>query len=229
MSDIFLVRHGETAWNRELRFQGQIDVPLNDLGLTQAQRLADRLRHEWQAGFDKPLHLVSSDLQRAHQTASALGQALDLPITAHAALREQHFGLFEGLLSADIQRDHADVWHQWLQFQADFAIPGGGESTRQFHARVCQAVRQLAHTHADRTLVIVTHGGVLDMLWRSAQGIPLDGPRTCDIPNVGLNQMRWVGEQPEIVRWADTAHLDGLPEQPSFKQRLRPLGADSRA
>ena len=101
MSDIFLVRHGETAWNRELRFQGQIDVPLNDLGLTQAQRLADRLRQEWKGGFDKPLHLVSSDLQRAHQTATTLGQALHLPVTAHAPLREQHFGLFEGLLSAD--------------------------------------------------------------------------------------------------------------------------------
>ena len=101
MADIFLVRHGETAWNRELRFQGQIDVPLNDLGLTQAQRLADRLRVEWQSGFDKPLRLFSSDLQRAHQTAQTLGQALGLAVTAHAPLREQHFGLFEGLLSAD--------------------------------------------------------------------------------------------------------------------------------
>ena len=136
MADIFLVRHGETAWNRELRFQGQIDVPLNDLGLTQAQRLADRLRVEWQSGFDKPLRLFSSDLQRAHQTATTLGQALNLPVTAHAPLREQHFGLFEGLLSADIQRTHADVWQLWLQFDADFAIPGGGESTRAFHARV---------------------------------------------------------------------------------------------
>ena len=223
MADIFLVRHGETAWNRELRFQGQIDVPLNDLGLTQAQRLADRLRVEWQPGFDKPLRLFSSDLQRAHQTATTLGQALNLPVTAHAPLREQHFGLFEGLLSADIQRTHADVWQRWLQFDADFAIPGGGESTRAFHARVCQAVRGLAQTHADHTLVIVTHGGVLDMLWRSAQGLPLDGPRTCDIPNVGLNRMRWLGEQPEILVWADTAHLGGLPEQPNFKQRLRPV------
>ena len=98
MADIFLVRHGETAWNRELRFQGQIDVPLNDLGLTQAQRLADRLQVEWQSGFDKPLRLFSSDLQRAHQTAQTLGQALGLAVTAHAPLREQHFGLFEGLL-----------------------------------------------------------------------------------------------------------------------------------
>ena len=164
MADIFLVRHGETAWNRELRFQGQIDVPLNDLGLTQAQRLADRLRLEWQSGFDKPLRMFSSDLQRAHQTAQTLGQALGLAVTAHAPLREQHFGLFEGLLSADIQRDHADVWQRWLQFDADFAIPGGGESTRAFHARVSQAVRGLAQAHADHTLVIVTHGGVLDML-----------------------------------------------------------------
>ena len=223
MADIFLVRHGETAWNRELRFQGQIDVPLNDLGLTQAHRLADRLRVEWHSGFDKPLRLFSSDLQRAHQTAAALGQALDLPVTTHAPLREQHFGLFEGLLSADIQRAHADVWQRWLQFDADFAIPGGGESTRTFHARVSQAVRGLAQAHADHTLVIVTHGGVLDMLWRSAQALPLDGPRTCDIPNVGLNRMRWLGEQPEILLWADTAHLGGLPEQPNFKQRLRPV------
>lgn len=216
MTELIFIRHGETDWNRQQRFQGQIDVPLNATGHAQAARLAARL------AATPPDLLFSSDLQRARETAAPLAQAWALPATPVPGLREQGFGVLEGLDVPTIQQQHPDLWAQWLVHRADFALPGG-ESLRQFHARVMAAVQALAEAHAGRQLTIVTHGGVLDMLWRSAQGLPLDGPRTCDIPNVGLNRMRWLGEQPEILVWADTAHLGGLPEQPNFKQRLRPV------
>lgn len=211
-TELILIRHGETDWNRELRFQGQLDVPLNAIGLEQARRVAERMAQE-------PLQvLVSSDLQRARQTAQAVAgrvQALD-PVL-DAALREQHFGIVEGLQVADIKARYPRAWEQWVRFDADFTFEGG-ESTRVFHGRVLAAVRALARRHAGRTLAVVTHGGVLDMVYRSARGLPLSGARVSEIPNAGINRVRLQGERIEIVDWADTRHLADLPPQPVYDQ-----------
>ena len=129
-------------------------------------------------------------------------------------LREQCFGVLEGLDVPTIKARHPDLWTQWLEHRADFALPGG-ESLRQFHTRVVDAVKALAEAHPGRRVTVVTHGGVLDMLWRTAHGLPLDGLRRCDIPNTGLNHLRWRQGTLDIVRWADASHLDGLPAQPS--------------
>jgi probable phosphoglycerate mutase len=201
------IRHGETDWNRQQRFQGQIDVPLNDIGLEQARRLGERLAAE-------PADvLVCSDLTRTQQTAQPLAAAWGLPPQLAPGVREQNFGVLEGLDVPTIQRQHADLWADWLQHRADFALPGG-ESLRQFHARVMATVRDLAAQHAGRSVAVVTHGGVLDMLWRTAHQQPLDGLRRCDIPNTGINQLRWRDGVLFIDRWADAAHLAGLPAQP---------------
>ncbi len=215
MTELILIRHGETDWNRELRFQGQLDVPLNAVGHEQARRVAERLAQA-------PLqHLVSSDLLRARQTAEPVGahplQPVPLAPELSMALREQHFGIAEGLRVADIKAQHAEAWARWVRFEADYAFEGG-ESTRQFHARVVAAVQALGRRHAGQTLVVVTHGGVLDMVYRTARGLSLSGPRQSEIPNAGLNRVRVVGESIEIVQWADTAHLADLPPQPVYDQ-----------
>ncbi len=208
MTDFLFIRHGETDWNRQQRFQGQIDVPLNDLGHTQARRLGERLAGE------PTEHLISSDLQRAQQTAAPLATAWQAAPALMPGLREQCFGVLEGLDVPTIKARHPDLWTRWLEHRADFALPGG-ESLQQFHARVIAAVKALAEAHPGRRLTVVTHGGVLDMLWRTAHGLALDGLRTCDIPNTGLNHLRWRQGTLDIVRWADASHLDGLPAQPS--------------
>jgi probable phosphoglycerate mutase len=200
-TELSFIRHGETDWNLQQRFQGQIDVPLNANGQRQAALLGARLAA---APADA---LVSSDLQRARQTAAPLAAAWGLPLPTLAGLREQHFGVLEGLDVPTIQRDHPELWARWLEHRADHALPGGGESTRQFHARVLAAVRQLADEYAGRRLTVVTHGGVLDMLWRTAHGLPLDGARDCAIPNTGINRLRWVDGTLQIEAWADDAHL----------------------
>ena len=208
MTDFIFIRHGETDWNRQQRFQGQIDIALNELGHTQAQRLGERLAGE------PTDHLISSDLQRAQQTAAPLAAAWQTAPTLMPGLREQCFGVLEGLDVPTIKARHPDLWTQWLEHRADFALPGG-ESLRQFHTRVVDAVKALADAHPGRRVTVVTHGGVLDMLWRTAHGLPLDGLRRCDIPNTGLNHLRWRQGTLDIVRWADASHLDGLPAQPS--------------
>jgi 2,3-bisphosphoglycerate-dependent phosphoglycerate mutase len=207
-TELLFIRHGETDWNRQQRFQGQIDVPLNAMGHAQAARLGQRLAGETHDA------LFSSDLTRAQETAAPMAAAWGRQPVLVPGLREQSFGVLEGLDVPTIKQQHAALWQQWLEHRADFALPGG-ESLRQFHTRVLDAVRQLVVDAAGRRLVIVTHGGVLDMLWRTANGLPLDGLRACEIPNTGLNRLRWDGGTLHIDQWADDAHLAGLPAQPN--------------
>jgi 2,3-bisphosphoglycerate-dependent phosphoglycerate mutase len=204
MTEFTFIRHGETDWNRQARFQGQIDVPLNAAGLAQAERLAARLSGH------APAALYASDLQRARQTAEALGRVWNLPVQPLQAFREQSFGILEGIEVAAVPEQYPELWTEWVTHAADFALPGGGESLRQFHDRVLEAVRALAAAHAGERLAVVTHGGVLDMLWRSAKSLPLEGRRDCAIPNTGINRLHWRGEKLEIEVWADAGHLEGI-------------------
>jgi probable phosphoglycerate mutase len=207
MTELILIRHGQTELNRGPFFQGQIDVPLNAIGLAQAARLAERLAGE------PPDAMVCSDLLRTRQTAAPAARRLALDAGPDAALREQRFGLFEGLSFDEVAERHPDAFAAWLRHEAGYAVPGG-ESVVGFHARVVAAVRAVAARHAGRRVAVVTHGGVLDMVWRTAHGLPLDGPRTCPIPNAALNRLRIVGDAIEILAWGDDAHVADLSAPP---------------
>lgn len=215
-TDIILIRHGETAWNRELRFQGHADVPLNDMGHEQARRIGLRLAQETAVQ-----HVISSDLLRAQQTAAPGASQLSLPIVTTASLREQFFGIAEGMRSDEIQALHPRAWEEWLEFREDHAMPEG-ETPREFHARIVAALGTIASAHRGQHLIVVTHGGVLDMVWRTAHGLSLSGPRRSEIPNAGFNRIRIADpaapEAIEIVEWADTRHLADLPPQPTYDQ-----------
>ncbi|MGJ7500673.1 histidine phosphatase family protein [Variovorax sp. ZT5P49] len=215
-TDLILIRHGETAWNRELRFQGHADVPLNDIGHEQARRIGLRL-----AGETAVQHIISSDLMRAQQTAAPAASQLSLPVVTLAGLREQFFGVVEGMRSDEIQSLHPRAWEEWLEFREDHAMPEG-ETAREFHTRIIAALGSIAAAHKGQHLIVVTHGGVLDMVWRTARGLSLSGPRQSDIPNAGFNRIRIADPQRpgdiEIVEWADTRHLADLPPQPTYDQ-----------
>jgi probable phosphoglycerate mutase len=212
MTELILIRHGETDWNRQLRFQGQVDVPLNAQGHEQARRIAQRLAAE------RIDHLYLSDLVRTQQTAHPLSEQLSITGMQDAALREQNFGVVDGMSVDEIKAQHPGAFEQWTQFNADWAFDGGAESTRSFHARVMQAVQRLAANHAGQTLAIVTHGGVLDMIWRTAHALDLHGPRQSDIPNAGVNRVRVNEGSIDILSWADVQHLVDLPPQPVYDQ-----------
>ena len=216
MTLLTVIRHGETDWNRQHRFQGQIDVPLNALGLEQARRLALRLADE---AIDT---VLVSDLQRARQTAQGLAEVAGRALHVQPLWREQAFGVLEGLDVPTIARQHAGLWAQWQRHDADYALPQGGESNTAFHARVMAALQALLAAHGGQRVVVVTHGGVLDMLWRTVHGLALSGPRECDIPNTGINRLHWADGRLRIDAWADAAHLDGLPPQPSTVQAVAP-------
>ena len=226
---LLLIRHGETDWNRALRFQGQIDVPLNAVGREQARRVGLRLAALHRVGSAAVPDLHSSDLTRAVQTAtpitwasheeSSMGDihAQAVPLQTLSALREQHFGVFEGKTTTDIQAEYPQLWDQWRRFDAHYALPEGGESTRAFHDRVTTALLDLCRQTPSAELTVVTHGGVLDMVWRHAHGETLDGPRRCEIPNAGLNRVRVENGRFHIEAWGDVEHLAGLPPQPVYR------------
>ncbi|MBT9490458.1 MAG: histidine phosphatase family protein [Rubrivivax sp.] len=204
MTDFLLIRHGETDYNRQYRFQGHIDVPLNATGHGQAERLGQRLR-------DEPIDLlVASDLQRARETAAPLLRLRPLQAQVDPQWREQAFGVLEGLEVPKVPQTHPELWAAWSRHEADHAPPGG-ESNRQFHARVLSALGALAAAQPGARIAVFTHGGVLDMVWRHAHGLPLGGPRDCAIPNTGINRVRWAdapaGGALQILQWADDAHL----------------------
>ena len=223
MTELVLIRHGETDMNRELRFQGHVNVSLNATGLEQARRLAARM-----AGQQADA-VYASDLLRAQQTARPIASELALQPVPESGLREQSFGRVDGMRVDDIKAQHPEAWEGWLRFEEHYAMPEG-ESTHHFHNRVMEAMYRLVAAHPGGKVVVVTHGGVLDMIYRTARSLGLNGPRQSDIPNAGLNRIRVRGEAIDILDWADTRHLADLPPQPVYDQKkllteLRPKAA----
>jgi probable phosphoglycerate mutase len=162
--------------------------------------------------------VYASAVRRAQQTVRPIARELALQPVPEAGLREQSFGRVDGMRVDDIKAQHPEAWDGWLRFDEHYAMPEG-ESTHQFHTRVMEAMHRLVAAHRNGRLVVVTHGGVLDMIYRTARSLGLNGPRQSDIPNAGLNRIRVRGEAIDILDWADTRHLTDLPPQPVYDQK----------
>jgi len=201
---LFVLRHGQTAWNAEQRIQGQLDVPLDDTGRWQAARLARAL-----AGEDIRA-IYSSDLQRAHATASAIAEACGAAITRDERLRERGFGVFEGHTYAYIEQRWPAEVSRWRRRDPG-AGPEGGEALEGFYERCVGAVTEMAAAHPGQTIAIVAHGGVLDCLYRAAVGVDLSAPRSWQIGNAAINRLLFNGERLSLVGWSDEGHLAGDP------------------
>ena len=201
MTRICFIRHGETDWNVEQRMQGQIDLALNARGEAQAAALGRSF-----AGSAADA-LYSSDLLRARQTAQPIAQALGLAPTLLRELRERNFGRCEGLTFAEIEVLYADDARAIVSRDPDYGAPGGGESRRQHAARVLGCVAGLVARHGGQSIVVVTHGGVLDVVYRRAFDLSPDAPRDYVIANAGINWLAIEGERWSVERWGETGHL----------------------
>jgi probable phosphoglycerate mutase len=198
---ILAIRHGQTAWNADARIQGHTDIELDAIGCWQAERLAAALAGE-------ELHAVySSDLARARQTAAPLAERAGLELRLDAGLRERAFGEFEGLSFAQIEQRWPDEAARWRRRDPDFGARGG-EVLRHFRERVVTVVAWLARAHRGQSIVLLTHGGVLDILYREAARLTLDAPRTWQVANAGINRLLHAGEGLVLVGWADLGHLE---------------------
>jgi 2,3-bisphosphoglycerate-dependent phosphoglycerate mutase len=202
LTRVVAVRHGETAWNVQTRIQGQIDIDLNAHGRQQARRLAHALLHE---RFDA---VYASDLRRAAETARPFAEQAGLPLHTDATLRERGFGTFEGLTWAEVEQQHPDASRRWRERDAAFGPPGG-ETLAVFYERAVTALATIAARHRGQHIAVVTHGGVLDALYRAASRIALDAPRTWQLGNASINRVLHGEQGFTMVGWNDDFHLKG--------------------
>ena len=196
-----LIRHGETAWNAEGRVQGQLDIPLNEVGHRQARAVAAALGAE---DFDA---VYSSDLSRVTQTAAPTAAKLCLTPQLDARLRERHYGMFERLTYVEVKEKHPEEYARFRDKDLDYDFRSG-ESLRTFNARSMEVVAEIAARHAGERVLVFTHGGVLEMVHRFARGIGLQAARDFEIPNAAINRVEVEGELWKILAWAEKAHLE---------------------
>jgi len=162
---IYMVRHGETPWNVEGRYQGQLDPPLTEKGRQQAQATAGKL-----AALDFAA-IYSSDLARARQTAEALAAQIGLPVQFDARLREIHQGEWQGVLIGDIRQGWPDEINGW-ETDPWQHHPPGGESLLQLQARVFAAFDEIAARHPGKKVAAFTHKLPIALLKIRFQGHP---------------------------------------------------------
>lgn len=198
---ITAVRHGETAWNVDTRIQGHLDIELNHTGRWQAQRLAQALADE------APDAIYASHLARAWQTAQAIGLATGCVPQAVPELRERGFGTFQGLTFSEIEARWPDQARAWRAREPHWAPPQG-ESLQALQERVVRSACTLAQRHPGGHIVLVAHGGVLDVLYRAATRQGLQAPRTWNLGNATINRLLWTAQALTLVGWGDAQHLE---------------------
>ncbi|MCZ8258248.1 MAG: histidine phosphatase family protein, partial [Polaromonas sp.] len=194
---IIAIRHGETTWNVDTRIQGHLDIPLNETGRKQAERMALALA-------DEPITAIyASDLTRAWETAQYLGRIQGIEVTREEGLRERGFGDFEGKTFAEIEALLPDQSMRWRKRDPEFA-PAGGESLIDLRSRVVATAERLAAEHPGELIAMVGHGGVMDVLYRAATRLDIQAPRTWALGNAAINRLLWTPEGFTLVGWADT-------------------------
>ena len=196
-----IVRHGETAWNAEHRVQGQLDVPLNAIGQAQALAASKVLSKE---KFDA---IYSSDLSRAWQTAQQTAKVLSMDIIQDKDLRERHYGIFEKLTYAEVKVRYPEDYARFEARDPEYAFRTG-ESLRDFYERSIAVISRITSEHENKNILVFTHGGVLDMLYRFITGLLMTAQRDFGIPNAGLNRIEITPAGWRIRAWADIAHLE---------------------
>jgi len=197
---ILLVRHGETDWNATGRIQGHNDKPLNAAGRLQARQAAQRLARE-------PIRaLYSSDLARAFETATIIGESLGLTVVTSPRLRERQYGAWEGLTAAEIQARYPEQYALWRARATDFAPPQG-ETRSQLLTRALAELQMIARRHVREVVVVVTHGGLCYVLINHILG-GVDGDRReFTFGNASIHTMEVTGDQWSMISMNETAHL----------------------
>jgi len=208
MSELWLVRHGQTDWNLEGRYQGQADVPLNETGLAQARCLADSLTGK----VFKALY--SSDLTRARQTAEILGGRLGLTPCIDIRLREIDQGEWEGMAFHDIVSQYTGEINARSLDPVHQRAPGG-ESVAEVAARVSQAANDIAHQYPHGPVLIVLHGLALATLTCQARSIPL----------AKIYEHIPENASPEVIQWPPQAQLEldrPIASRPEHGREVQP-------
>lgn len=240
-TEIDVIRHGETDWNVEGRIQGWVESELNERGKLQAAALGARYGAERQALSAKTspgsrgdlspscgrgvVAIYSSDLKRTMDTANSIGRVLGLDVIGDERLREWHLGVMEGMLIGEAREKVPEAMRIYDERIVDKVVPGG-ESIRARYGRAIGCLKEIEERHRGERVVVVTHGGILDDVYRFVEGVGLECACEWELYNCGVNRLKIVqcklqnehlgggdrtGEQRwGIVTWGDVGHLEGI-------------------
>ncbi len=202
-TQVFVVRHGETTWNREGRLQGHLDSQLTTKGIAQAKALGENLKyHNFNA-------IYASDLTRTRITAENIASEKPCPIILVPQLRERNLGIFQGHTRKELLDSFPKLAPPYLNYEPEFVIPEG-ESLMQFCQRCMDCFNHLASQHEGGKILIVTHGGVLTCLFKMVVGVPLNTPRNFVLLNTSLNVFSHYKGQWMLESWGDLSHLQNM-------------------
>jgi alpha-ribazole phosphatase len=202
MLHLMLVRHGETEWNVQRRYQGQSDIPLSNLGRRQAELVAERL-------VGKRIDAIyASDLKRAWETAQAIAEKNSLDVLTEPRLRELKFGILEGLTFEEAEEQYPDMIAAWLE---DFNnTPEGAETIDLFNARIVSLLDDLNEKHDEQIVLLVGHGGSLSEILRVVLGLSRERRWYINMDNASLSEISIAEDYVAVNRLNDTCHLTDL-------------------
>ena len=195
------MRHGQSTWNHEHRIQGQLDPPLSDEGRRQATSLGARLAGRSFTGF------YTSDLQRASETSQLIGHALGIEPVAKVELREIQLGQWEGLRTEELALRFPEAWASWSE-EPDWDLVPGGEGSAAFETRVDSALDSIFNRHPEGDVLVVTHGGVIQIALHRVVGRPGRGIFPFRIQNASVSVIERRNGRLVVSGVNDIGHLE---------------------
>jgi broad specificity phosphatase PhoE len=203
MTQLLLIRHGQSTWNAIGRIQGWADPPLDETGREQAHKLASRLVAE----EHNIAALYSSPLLRAGQTAEAIGHALGLAVQADDRLKENNVGQITGLNDAEVNQHFPEWVAQFNRPGNEYITPPGGEDRDHFVRRAAAAMADIVARHPDQTVVVVSHGGTLGVYLAHLMEIPIRRRLPFQFDNASVSIVRVTEQRVRLLKFNDTWHL----------------------
>ena len=196
---VILVRHGQTEWNDGARFQGHLDSPLTKAGALQAESIGRRIARE------KIAAVYSSDLGRARQTAELIAAPCKLTVVTDSRLRERGLGVFQGLGRDEIAARFPEEARKYYSRDPHYAVPEGESAMGRFLLAL-SFLDEIAPGHRGESIVAVTHGGVVQGMFRHVTGVGFEAPRRFAIRNAAYNVFLRDDAGWSLETWGDISH-----------------------
>jgi broad specificity phosphatase PhoE len=203
LTELLLVRHGESTWNQTGRYQGRIDTELSDLGQAQVEKLGEYLK-------STPLDAIySSPLRRAFHTALAISLPRGGDVVVDEDLTEIDHGAWNGLLREEVEKRYGPLLQQWMETPSQVKMPGG-ESLEEVCTRAHRALSAITEAHPEGRVGLCSHDAVIKSIIASTAGMSLDKFWSFRLDNASISVI-FLGEPfPRLIRLNDTCHLGEL-------------------
>ena len=211
MTAVYLIRHPQTTWNAESRYQGRLDAPLSPQGRRQARLLAAALKHQ---RFDV---MYTSPLQRARALASEIAQASGSPLLVDERLTEIAMGPWEGLYREEIEESYPELYSRWYSDPEGVTFPGA-ESLSQVMSRACSSIADIFSAHPTGHVGVVSHSAVIRVLVIAALGLGLHSFHALHMSNAGITTLCGTEAPGSLLTLNSLDSLYGSPVQSAVAQ-----------